>query len=373
MKLRVEKQVLQEALQLIQAITLKATTEQHLSSVLIESAQGGFRLKATNHEISFAGQFPAEVLEPGNICLNSSKLFNLVRNFQGLDVHFESNPQNWVYLTCGNSKVRLPGLDPSAYPSIEFSELPNRFDIPGSLLKAAIDRTFFAIGENESRKNLMGLNLETLGANRLRWMGADAFRISQLVTELDQPIEAQGNLIIPKKSLPEIKRIIDHGTTTLQASFDENVFQLFTEQIQFKTRLIEADYPNLESLLSQEAPIKISLPKADLVHAVKILNTLTDDDHNAVMKLTLGDGEVLVESQKLEYGEANDRIPCDYSGESLSVGLNIQFFMEGLQAFDAASDQMVTLHITGPVAPMMMTTASWEQFKTILMPVKIKW
>ncbi|MDT8445932.1 MAG: DNA polymerase III subunit beta [bacterium] len=373
MKIRVEKQVLQEALQLVQAITSKATSEQYISSVLIQTKQGGISLKATNYEITFEGGFPAEVLEEGQICLSSSKLFNLVRNFQGLEVHFESTPQNWVFLTCGNSKVRLPGLDPQSYPPIEFKELANAFTLPGSLLKAAIDRTFFAIGENESRKNLMGLNLETLGENQLRWMGADAFRISQLVTQSDQPVAAQGNIIIPKKSLPEIKRIIDHNSGELQLSFDDNQFQLFTSQIKFKTRLIEADYPNLESLLSQQAPIQLSLPKDELIHAVRILNTLTDDDHNAVMKLTLGPGEVLVESQKLEYGEANDRIACDYQGEAMSVGLNIQFFMEGLMAFDTSGDKMVTLHITGPVAPMMLTSASWEQFKTILMPVKIKW
>lgn len=373
MKIRVEKQVLQEALSLIQAIANKATSEAYIASVLIKTKQGGILLRATNYEVTFEGGFPAEVLEEGEICLNSAKLFNLVRNFQGMEIEFHSTGQNWIFLSCGNSKVRLPGLDPETYPPIEFKELNNPFAFSGSLLKAAIDRTLFAIGENESRKNLMGLNLEILSNQKLRWMGADAFRISQLITEPDQPVAAKGNIIIPKKSLLEIKRIIDFSTGDFQISFDENVFQLFSSQIKFKTRLIEADYPNLDSLLSQEAPIKLALPKEELLHAVRILNTLTDDDHNAVMKLTLTDGEALVESQKLEYGEANDRIPCEYHGETFSIGLNIQFFLDALHAFDSAADKMVTLHITGPVAPMALTTASWENYKTILMPVKIKW
>src|SRR3989339_1490196 len=188
MKIRVEKQVLQEALSLIQAIANKATSEAYIASVLIKTKQGGILLRATNYEVTFEGGFPAEVLEEGEICLNSTKLFNLVRNFQGLEIEFNSTPQNWVFLTSGNSQVKLPGIDPEMYPPIEFKELECHFKFDSSLLKTAIERTYFAIGENESRKNLMGLNLEIIGSQRLRWMGADAFRISQLITEPDQPV-----------------------------------------------------------------------------------------------------------------------------------------------------------------------------------------
>jgi len=373
MKIRVEKQVLQEALQLVQAITSKATSEQYVSSVFIQTIQGGISLKATNYEITFEGSFPAEVLEEGQICLNSSKLFNLVRSFQGLEIEFGSTPQNWVFLSCGQSKVRLPGLDTHSYPPIDFKELENKFLVSGAQFKTAIDRTLFAIGENESRKNLMGLNLEIKSENQIQCLGADAFRISQLLINFDQPITAQGNIIVPKKALPEIKRIIDFSSGDLSFSFNENSFQLFTDQVKFSTRLIEADYPNLESLLSQVAPIQLAVSKYKLVNAVKLLKTLTDDDHNAVMKLTLSPNEVLVESQKLEYGEANDRIDCEYQGEEMSIGLNIQFFLESLNAFEAADDEQIMLHISGPVAPLMITAQSWSDLKTVLMPVKIKW
>ena len=198
MKIRVEKQVLLEALQLVQAICSKATSEHIINNVLIQTCPGGITLKATNYELTFEGSFSAEVLEEGEICLNSAKLFNLVRNFQGLETEFTSTPQNWVFLSSGNSKVKLPGIDPESYPPIEFKTLGHSFKFNGSLLKAAIDRTFFAIGENESRKNLMGLNLEIIDQNQVRWMGADAFRISQLVNKTEEPINAQGNIIIPK-------------------------------------------------------------------------------------------------------------------------------------------------------------------------------
>ena len=373
MKIRVEKRTLLDALGLVQAICSKATSEHIINNLLIKTSSGGVTLRATNYELTFEGSFPAEILQEGEICLNSTKLFNLVRNFQGLEIEFNSTPQNWVFLTSGSSQVKLPGIDPEMYPPIEFKELECHFKFDSNLLKTAIERTYFAIGENESRKNLMGLNLEIIGSDQLRWMGADAFRISQIITNTPSTLDLKGNIIIPKKSLPEIKKIIDFSAGEVDISFDESVFQVFTSQVKFKTRLIEAEFPNLESLLSQVAPIQINLPKQDLINAVNILNTLTDTDHNAVMKLSLGSGEVVVESQKLEYGEANDRIACDYRGEEMAIGLNIQFLLEALRAFDQAPGEMVTFHVIGPVAPLMITSAGWEQYKSILMPVKIKW
>ncbi|PCI30293.1 MAG: DNA polymerase III subunit beta [SAR324 cluster bacterium] len=374
MNIRIKRIILLEALQLIVNISPKATSEPIINNVLLETeGDNAIIVKATNYDNSFAGKFEAEILEAGKICINTSKLFNLVREFHGEDVSIKSTPQNWVYLTCGNSRIKLPGVEPELFPTIEFKDLKTSFSLPGSLFKAAIDRTFFAIGENESRKNLMGLNLKIVAPNQICWMGADAFRISQVVTHLETPIDAEGNIIIPKKSLTEVKRILDFRENNVQVSFDENTFQIFSEDVKFKTRLIEADYPNLDNLVNNVGPILLRLPKRELINAVKILYRVSDEDLNSVLKLTFTEGKALIESQKLEFGEGNDELPCDYVGEPLSIGLNIKFFMDALQVFDGAADQMITLNLTASLAPFVLQSEAWEHFKTILMPVKIKW
>lgn len=354
-------------------ISQKATSESNLSNLLVETKQDSVIFKATNYDLTFEGEFPALIEEAGSISVQTAKLNNLVKNFIHDEIEFQSTPQHWVFLTNGKSKIKLPGLEPSAYPQIEFKPLEQSLSLDGRHVVQAIERTLFAIGENESRKNLMGLNMQVDQGQEIRWLGADAFRISHEITELDQALNAKGNIIIPKRSLGEIKKILDYCHGEVRISFDENLFQLESEKIKFKTRLIEADYPNLEAIVSALGPIEAKLPRAELIRAVRLINTVTDMDPNSVMKLTLNEGIATIESQKLEMGEGNDEIRCDYQGEEISVGLNINFFLECLQVFDASGDEEILINLTGPVNPVVLRTPSWGRFRSILMPVKIKW
>ena len=375
MEININKYILLQALQLVVNLSPKATSEPIINNVLIETDENGsgIQLKATNYENEFLGKFEATVTSPGKICVNTSKLYNLVREFRGSEISLTSTPQNWVFLYCENSKVKLPGVDPEHFPVIEFKELKNKFQLPGKLFVTAIDRTYFAIGDNESRKNLMGLNLAIKSPTLINWTGADSFRISQFMTELESPIESDGNIIIPKKSLQEIKRIIDFGEEIIDLSFDENTFQISTRQVNFKTRLIEAEFPNLDGLLSNVGPYQLAVPKEELMNAVKILHTITEGEPNSVLKLTAQPEKVLLESQKLEFGEGNDEIECDFSGEQMSIGLNIRFLMESLQSFESSDDDRLTINISDQEAPFMVQCEGWKDFKTILMPVRIKW
>lgn len=374
MKLTIDRNVLLEALQLAVNISPKTTSDPIINNILIDTiGDNGISIKATNHDNSVFGEFDAKVTEPGNICVGTSKLFNLVRELRENQVQIESTPQNWVYLTCGNSNIKLPGIEPDKFPNVEFKNLERKFSIPPEILKNAIDRTFFAIGENESRKNLMGLNLQILSSDQISWKGADSFRICQYNSTFDSSLPQEGNIIIPKKSLLEIKRVLEFGEKDIEASFDDNIFQIFTSSIKYKTRLIEAEFPNLDRLVNNPSLHIVSLPKMELLNAVRILNTLTEGDQKSVMKLTFEDSRMMLESQKLDFGEGNDVIFCDYTGEKMSIGLNIRFFLEAIQSFDSSSDENLQLCITKPEAPFIVQCEEWENYKTVLMPVRIQW
>lgn len=374
MKLTIRRDILLEALQIAVNISPKATSNPIIHNVYLETTgNSAITIKATNHDISVVGEFDANVIEAGSICVGTSKLFNLVKELHDDIVQIESTPQNWVYLNCGHSNIKLPGIEPDKFPKIEFNQLDREFSVPPVLLKNAIDRTYFAIGENESRKNLMGLNLQILSPEIISWKGADSFRICQFNSNLEQPIALEGNIIIPKRSLQEIKRVLEFGKENVDVSFDDGVFQIFTSQVKFKTRLIEAEFPNLNRLIETPSLHIVSLSKSELLNAVRVLSTLTEGDQKSVMKMTFEEGKANLESQKLEFGEGNDVIFCDYQGAKISIGLNIRFFLEAIQSFDGLTEDSIQLCFSSPESPFIMQCEEWDNYKTVLMPVRIQW
>ena len=374
MNITINRSILLEALQLAVNISPKVTSDPIVNNTLIETlGEKEISIKATNHENSVYGEFEANVSEAGRICVATSKLFNLVRELRDETIKIESTPQNWVYLTAGNSKIKLPGVDPDQFPVIEFRTMERAFELDKEIIRKAIDRTFFAIGENESRKNLMGLNLEIKSSNQISWTGADSFRISQYNAQAEESSLVDSNIIIPKKSLLDIKRVLDFSENGVSVSFDDNTFKIFSGCVQYKTRLIEAEYPNLDRLVNGQTVYSVSVPKSELLNAVRILSTVTEGDPKSVMKLTFQDSRITLESQKLEFGEGNDIIFCDYSGEEMAIGLNIRFFLDAIQAFDSTTEDNIVLNFTKPEAPFIVQCQEWDNFRTVLMPVRIQW
>ncbi len=129
----------------------------------------------------------------------------------------------------------------------------------------------------------------------------------------------------------------------------------------------------MDRLVNTPSQHVIILSKSELYNSVKILNTITEGDQKSVMKLTFQNGRVTLESQKLEFGEGNDVIFCDYSGEEMSIGLNIRFFLEAIQAFEATDNENIMLCITKPEAPFIIQSEEWDNYKTVVMPVRIQW
>ena len=376
MKITIERDILLEALQLIVSISPKSTTDPIINNVLLETNQiddeDYLQAKATNYDKSFLGNFRVNILEPGQLCMNAARLFNLVREFRESEVQISSTPQNWVFLVCGHSNVKLPCIDPGLFPVIEFKTLENQITISGEAFKIAIDRTFFTIGENESRKNFMGLNLQIKDGKKICWTGADGFRISRFYTELPDETDAIGNIIIPKTSLSDIKRILAAKKGNVRIGFNENEFQVVTELIKFKTRLIEADFPNLDTLINSVGSITLHISKDEFTNAVKIISTLTEGDPNAFLKLTLQEGKMSINSQKLDFGEGKDEIFCDYSGKEIRIGLNIRFLLEAMTAFDSILGDHILINLFESVSPFSIYCEEWEHFKTMLMPVDIE-
>ena len=374
MSISINRNTLLDSLQLAVNISPKTTSDPIIHNLLIETiSDNRISIKATNHENSVYGEFDANVQFPGSICVSTSKLFNLVREFRADLVQINATPQNWVYIICGNSKVKLPGVEPSQFPTVEFKNLEKEIILPPKILRNAIDRNIYAIGENESRKNLMGLNLQIVSGNEISWTGADSFRICQLNTVLEKEGLTEGNIIIPKKNLQEIKRVLEFSQDDVLLSFDDNIFQVFSGAIKYKTRLIEAEFPNLNRLVNRTSLYDVNISKQELLNAIKILSTITEGDQKSVVKVTFGTGQMTLESQKLEFGEGNDNIVCDYDGEPMSIGLNIKYFLDAVQAFDAAADENIILSIYNPETPFIIHCEEWDNYKSVLMPVRIKW
>ena len=376
MEILIQQEVLRSALQNIISIIDKSASKPILSNFLLKSTagetegDGEVEFSATDYELSIIEKFPAEVAEPGSICLNAKKVYDICREFQGSEIRIRSTEQHWVHITSGASEMRLPLVEVGLYPQTELEQLTESLVLPAQDLKQCIDMTLFAAQTNESRKNLMGVNLSSKEGNLTRWLATDGHRLAQMLKGVeDVHFEKVPEVIIPRKALSEIRKAMDLFGDEVNVSFDDRVMQFVGSQVSFKTRLIEGKFPNCDPIIPKDNHLIATVDRERLVSALRIVSSISYEKLKPV-KLTLTEGKLRLESEKAEYGEVSDEMEADYSGEDFQVGFNSRYLLDALGVMQA---ERVRLECKNPMSPSVIRAADDDEYLAVIMPLRIEW
>src|SRR5258706_7876202 len=208
MQFSVSKNALLKELNLLQGIVEKKSTIPILSNVLIETANDStISLVATDLDVSLQTECAAESVRPGAIVLQARKLFEIVRNLPDAEINFAKEDNDWVRITCASSEFRIVGQAKEHFPSTPKAEKAG-VTLPAAVVHRLINRTVFAITQEESRYALNG-SLLLFSEGRLQMVATDGHRLALAAADIDK-VEGdaeQLKVIIPKKALIELAKL----------------------------------------------------------------------------------------------------------------------------------------------------------------------
>jgi DNA polymerase-3 subunit beta len=373
MEITLKREALSSTLQNINSVVDKSSTKPILSNFVIrtlEDDSSNVEFSSTDYELSLVELMPAEIKDPGSICVNAKKVFDIVKELKDEEVHIRSTEQLWIYITCGSSELRLPSVEVGLYPQTVLEKLPESVTITVEDLKSCIDMTLFAAITNESRRNLMGVCLCSTSDKQTRWLSTDGHRLAQIIKSVDDlNIDAEQEVIIPRKALTEVRRAADLFGKTVNITFDSRVMQFSGGQISFKTRLIEGKFPNCDPIIPKDNNLEILVNRESFSNSLRIVSSISSEKLRPV-KLIISTGVLRLESEKADYGEVVDEIEAGYEGESFQIGFNARYLLDVLGVID--SDDII-LECKNSMSPTIIKSSTDESFLSVIMPLRVEW
>jgi len=312
----------------------------------------------------------AEITEPGSICVNAKKVFDIVKELQGEDVKIRSTEQLWIHITCGSSEMRLPSVEVGLYPQTVLEDLPQSVTISVDDLKQCIDMTLFAAITNESRRNLMGVCLSSTSDQQTRWLSTDGHRLAQILKSVDDlNFSEDKEVIVPRKALTEVRRTADLFGQTVVISFDERVMQFTGGRISFKTRLIEGKFPNCDPIIPKDNTMEIIVNRESFINSLRIVSSISSEKLRPV-KLLISQGVLKLESEKADYGEVVDEIEIGYEGDPFQIGFNSRYLLDVLIVIESED---IKLECKNSMSPTIIKSTVDESFLSVIMPLRVEW
>ena len=375
MEINLKREALSSTLQNINSVVDKSTSSNKpiLSNFVIRTMEGEaskVEFSSTDYELSLVERVEAEITEPGSICVNAKKVFDIVKELQDEDVKIRSTEQLWIHITCGSSEMRLPSVEVGLYPQTVLEDLPQSVTISVDDLKQCIDMTLFAAITNESRRNLMGVCLSSTSDQQTRWLSTDGHRLAQILKSVDDlNFSEDQEVIVPRKALTEVRRAADLFGQTVVISFDERVMQFTGGRISFKTRLIEGKFPNCDPIIPKDNTMEIIVNRESFINSLRIVSSISSEKLRPV-KLLISQGVLKLESEKADYGEVVDEIEIGYEGDPFQIGFNSRYLLDVLIVIESED---IKLECKNSMSPTIIKSTVDESFLSVIMPLRVEW
>lgn len=365
-KITCPKDDLSQALQLVGRSVSTRTSVQILAGILLRAEDGVLALAATDMEMSLRVSVPATVEEDGAVVVPGRLLVDIVRLLPPGDVTLEhQQSEGVVLLTCGAASYRLHTYNPDDFPRLPDVEASSLFQLDRQAFLQTVNRVSRASSKDESRPVLTGILMRIEGKT-LVMAATDSYRLSVKETSLPADGGQELEAIVPARALGELVRVAQGSQSEhIDLGVQDNQVVFAVDGVVLTARRIDGQFPNYKQLRPESFEVEMRLPREELLEAVRRVGVMAQ--RNSPLRLRFEEGQLTIQAQTQDVGEAHETLPIAYSGDILEIGFNPDFLREGLESVPETD---VHLKLISPLRPGLVTGAG-DDFWYLIMPIRL--
>lgn len=336
---RVAKDDLAHAVTWVARSLPNRVTQPVLRAIVITADDNGLEFAGFDYEVSTKVRISAEVIEPGRIAVAGKLIAEITNTLPNKPVEVSLDGSK-VELRCGSSRFELPQIPLDDYP-----QLPTLPEVTGSidpqLFTRATTQVASAAGKDDTLPMLTGVNMEITG-RRLRLVATDRFRLAVRNLEWKPVSESiTAKLLIPAKTLLENARSVDpHLTDPVELAVGtgdevgaDGLFGVHAENRETTTRLLDAEFPNIQPLLPKVHNAIATVEIAPLQEAIRRVSLVTERNSQIRMRFTAE--ELTLSAGGSDAGHAEETLPCAFRGrDEMVIAFNPAYLKDGLSVID---------------------------------------
>ncbi len=328
MKLSISREDLLKPLQQVSGVVERRQSLPVLSNVLLRCQQGRLSLTGTDLELELIAALPVDGTDEGEITLPARKLLDICRALpEGADIRLEVDGEK-ARIRSGRSRFTLATLPASEFPSVEGGEAVSRFSLPREAMKRLIDRTQFAMAQQDVRYYLNGLMLE-LDGRQVRAVATDGHRLSLSEMEADTGVAEARQVIVPRKGISELAKLMADGEGEAVFELGSNHMRVELDGVIFTTKLIDGKFPDYRRVIPEKGGAEVVCDRELLRQAFVRASVLSNEKYRG-MRIRLEENLLTATVHNPEQEEAEEELEVQYGGPPMEIGFNVAYFLDVL-------------------------------------------
>jgi DNA polymerase-3 subunit beta len=366
MKFASTRASLLKPVQAIIGVVERRQTMPILANVLLVAKGREVALTATDLEVELVARSAVEkVDQPGEITVPGRKLLDILRALpeeSNITAQLEGDR---LVVKSGRSRFVLSTLPAGDFPVVDEIKTAHQVELSQGDLRLLLDKTHFAMAQQDVRYYLNGLLLET-GKKRIRAVATDGHRLAMCELPMGDQKAGPNQVIIPRKGVHELQRLLS-GEGGVVLAIGSNHVRATIGDIRFTSKLIDGKFPDYERVVPKPEGNILRADREIVRHALQRAAILSNEKYRGI-RLEVSDGVLRLQANNPDQEEARDEVEVDYRGQSLEIGFNVNYLLDALAAVDG---ETVEVGFVDAGTSCLIRSPTSDQCRYIVMPMRL--
>ncbi|HBN53337.1 DNA polymerase III subunit beta [Stenotrophomonas sp. MYb238] len=337
-----------------------------LANFLVQVQGGQLSLTGTDLEVEMVSRIAVEDAQDGETTIPARKLFEIIRALPDGSRVTVSQTGEKITVQAGRSRFTLATLPANDFPSVDEVEATERVAVPEAALKELIERTAFAMAQQDVRYYLNGL-LFDLRDQLLRCVATDGHRLALCETALENSTGSKRQIIVPRKGVTELQRLLEGGDREVELEVGRSHVRVKRDDVTFTSKLIDGRFPDYEAVIPIGADREVKVDRETLRASLQRAAILSNEKYRGV-RVEVTPGQLKISAHNPEQEEAQEEIEAETQVSDLAIGFNVNYLLDALSAL---RDEHVVIQLRDSNSSALVREASSEKSRHVVMPLRL--
>ncbi len=369
MNINITKKEIVEPIQAVSGVVERRHSLPILGNVMISAKEGWLKLTTTDMEVEISARIKANIEEEGETTVPARKFFDICRSLADeADINIYTKDQN-VVIKSGRSRFKLTTLPAENFPNVEKGVNLKEVEIEGYSLKRLLEKTQFAMAQQDVRYYLNGLMMEGNG-EIIRTVATDGHRLAMCEERGEGKKKGDiEQMIIPRKGVLEMCRITGEGKGRVSMGVGKQFIEVKIGNINIISKLIDGKFPDYKNVIPREEVCsrKVYVNREKMKSSLVRASILANEKYRSV-RVLIAENVMKIQSHNPEQEEAVEEIEIEFEGEGVEVGFNVNYLIDAITAIES---KIVKIEISDNNNSSIIKGKEEEGCEYVVMPMRL--
>jgi DNA polymerase-3 subunit beta len=367
MKFSIKREVFLQPLSQVIGVVERRQTLPVLANFLIQAeSDGTLSITGTDMEVELIASVNANVDRQGEITVPARKLLDIVRMLpDGVEIGVNLEGDK-LTLSSARSRYTLSTLPATDFPATDQFETLENVEVQENKLKKQLDKTSFAMANQDVRYYLNGLLFE-FKDGQLRTVATDGHRLAVCDLDGGLGVVQDRQIIVPRKGVMELSRMLTDSDDKVSLGLGKNHVRLKKGSAVLTSKLIDGRFPDYQAVIPVGTDRKIEVERNSLTHALQRASILSNEKYKGV-RLEAAGSALKIIAHNPQHEEAVEDLEAELNFDQLAIGFNVVYLLDALNAIES---EQVSLEMRDANSSCLITAAGGGDDRHVVMPLKL--